>query len=434
MLGKDREVVYIIHRVEDVTEFVRLNQAGSEQHRIAEELRSRAAEMEAEIFRRAHQIQELSHQLQTELEARKRAEEERNRFFTLSQDLHCTAGFDGYFKDVNPAWEKTLNYTKAELLARPYGEFIHPDDRAATQAEAGKLSGGNVLIVFENRYRCKDGSFRWLQWSATPVLEDQIIYASARDITERKRAEEAIKLSHAQLEAANKELEAFSYSVSHDRRAPLRAMDGFSRILIEKHASGLPEEAQRYLHLVRTNAQRMGQLVDDLLTFSRLNRQSLKKQLVSPASIVHQCLNELRGEQDGRRVEISIGELPACQGDPALVKRVWLNLIGNALKYTRKREVAQIEVGAQTDAQAPDVSIYFVRDNGVGFDMQYADKLFGVFQRLHRAEEYEGTGVGLAIVQRIVQRHGGRAWVEATVDQGATFYFTLEMGAAHEQQ
>jgi signal transduction histidine kinase len=240
------------------------------------------------------------------------------------------------------------------------------------------------------------------------------------------------------LEAANKELEAFSYSISHDLRAPLRAMDGFSRILLEDFGSELPAEARRYLGLVRDNAQQMGHLIEDLLAFSRLSRLPLKKQTVLPAGIVQQALAELQLNQDQHRVDVKVGDLPACEADPALLKQVWVNLLANAFKFTRKTEQACVEIGwlsptpregrDDMDGEKPGVGCYFVKDNGVGFDMQYVHKLFGVFQRLHRAEEYEGTGVGLAIVQRIVHRHGGRVWAEAQVDKGATFYFTLEGG------
>ena len=193
VLGSDGEVCYIIHRVEDVTEFVRLRQTAADQHRATEEVR--AAEMEMEIFRRAQQIQEVNNQLRNELDAHRRADEERNRFFRLSGDMLCIAGFDGYFKDLNSAWEKTLGYTKAELLAIPYMEFIHPDDRLATLVVAEKVHGGNSIMDFENRYRCKDGSYRWFHWSATPVFEEKIIYAVARDLTQRKQADEALRAS-----------------------------------------------------------------------------------------------------------------------------------------------------------------------------------------------------------------------------------------------
>jgi signal transduction histidine kinase len=262
-----------------------------------------------------------------------------------------------------------------------------------------------------------------------------LAYLGLRTIITHKKAEEKIKKLNEdlerraiELEASNKELEAFSYSVSHDLRAPLRATDGFSRILLEKHASELPPDAQRYLNLVRDNAQQMGHLIDDLLTFSRLSRQSLKRQRVAPVEIVRPMINELQREQAGRKIEISLADLPACEADPALLKQVFVNLLSNALKYTRQREVSKIDIDWQQTDGSP---VYFVKDNGVGFDMQYVDKLFGVFQRLHRAEEYEGTGVGLAIVQRIIHRHGGRVWAHAEIDKGATFYFTLGGSSSH---
>jgi len=246
-----------------------------------------------------------------------------------------------------------------------------------------------------------------------------------------KRLENMVEERTAELEAANKELEAFSYTISHDLRAPLRAMDGFSLILIEEHAPSLSEEAQRYLQVIRDNAHQMGDLIDDLLAFSRLSRQSLKKLTVAPADLARQALEDLHVEQEGREVEITIDKLPTCQADPVLLKQVFANLLGNALKFTREREKAVIEVGCREDGDKPGDHIYFVKDNGVGFDMQYMDKLFSVFERLHRAEEYEGTGVGLAIVQRIIHRHGGHVWAEAGVNKGATFNFTLKGGTAN---
>lgn len=240
---------------------------------------------------------------------------------------------------------------------------------------------------------------------------------AAKEDLERRVADRT-----AQLEAANKELESFSYSVAHDLRAPLRAMDGFSRMVVEDFAPQLPEEAQRHLRLIRENAQQMGHLIDDLLTFSRLGRQALNRQPVNTAAIVRQVIQDLRHEHEGREVNLVVGDLPNCSADPALLKQVFVNLLSNTLKFTRTRDEASIEVRSQMNGSE---AVYLVKDNGVGFDMQYAGKLFGVFQRLHRAEEYEGTGVGLAIVQRIVHRHGGKIWAEAEVDKGATFYFTL---------
>jgi len=259
------------------------------------------------------------------------------------------------------------------------------------------------------------------------------VLAAARSLdridAERKRAEDAVNRLNedldrraTELEAANKELEAFSYSVSHDLRAPLRAIDGFSRILMEEHAPQLAPKALRYLKLVRDNTRQMGNLVDDLLAFSRLSRQPLKKQSVKTDALIHRALDELRAETNGRQVEFTVSEMPECQADPNLLKQVWINLLSNAIKYTSKREAARIEIGWKKEN---DEQVFFVKDNGVGFDMMYAHKLFGIFQRLHRSEDYEGTGVGLAIIQRIVHRHGGRVWAESQVDDGAAFYFSL---------
>jgi signal transduction histidine kinase len=226
-----------------------------------------------------------------------------------------------------------------------------------------------------------------------------------------------------QLEAANKELEAFTYSVSHDLRAPLRAMDGFSRILLHDYGESLPEQGQHYLTRVRDNAQRMGMLIDDLLTFSRLGREPLNRQAVDPGKLARRVLAEdLQAAVADRPVDITIHDLPPCHADPRLLRLVYLNLLDNALKYTRKRDAPRVEVGWE---QVNGVPAYYVKDNGAGFDMKYADRLFGVFERLHHDTEYEGTGVGLATVQRVIQRHDGRVWAEAEPDKGAAFYFTL---------
>jgi light-regulated signal transduction histidine kinase (bacteriophytochrome) len=204
----------------------------------------------------------------------------------------------------------------------------------------------------------------------------------------------------------------------------MRAIDGFSQILLQEYSAALPAEAQEYLRDVRTNTKYMGQLVDDLLALARLGRQPLNMQTTEPEAIVRRCLGELQRECPGRRIEIVIGQLPACSADPALLKQVWMNLLSNALKYTSRREAARVEIGGE-QSNSTGRPTYFVKDNGIGFDMRLADKLFGVFQRLHSAEEYEGTGVGLAIVQRIIQRHGGRIWAVGQPGRGATFSFTL---------
>ena len=252
------------------------------------------------------------------------------------------------------------------------------------------------------------------------MLEVRLLHLEIKRLY--NQVEERVEQRTAELEESNKELEAFSYSVSHDLRAPLRALDGFSQAMLDDFGPQLPEEGQRYLKTIRYSAQQMSTLIDALLEFSRFNRQELDKQAMDTSKLVHSALDELGFPWQGRQVEIRIGDLPVSSGDPVLLKQAWINLLSNALKYTNKREKAEIEIGS---TKVNGTEAFFVRDNGTGFDMRYADKLFGVFERLHRMEDYEGTGIGLAMVQRIVKRHGGRVWADAAIDRGATFHFTL---------
>ncbi|MBU4234310.1 MAG: DUF3365 domain-containing protein [Desulfobacterales bacterium] len=286
--------------------------------------------------------------------------------------------------------------------------------------------GGRTYRAYDYPFADSDGS--------PLVLELGI------DVTEKKKAEEEVlqlneeleqrvKRRTAQLEAANQELESFSYSVSHDLRAPLRAIDGFSRILLKDHADRLDAEGRRLLDIIRANTQNMGQLIDDLLAFSRLGRREVKVTDLDMETLVRNVVGELQNTLGDRTVEWDLKPLPATQADRALMQQVWVNLLGNALKFTRLKEAASIEVGCRP---AEDEDIYYVKDNGVGFAKQFAHKLFGVFQRLHRYEEFEGTGVGLALVQRIVQRHGGRVWAEGQVNGGACFSFSLPRRQAQQ--
>lgn len=235
---------------------------------------------------------------------------------------------------------------------------------------------------------------------------------------ERVKAEQAKAL----LESVNKELEAFSYSVSHDLRAPLRAISGFSQAVLEEYATRLDDEGRRYLGLIQENVHRMGRLIDDLLAFSRLGRQSMAELEVDLAAMARAVFQELAAQDPGRKIEFTIHPVPPAHGDPAMMRQVLVNLFANAIKFTRTREKGVIEFGHLAES---DDGVYYIRDNGVGFDMKYVGKLFGVFQRLHSAAEFEGTGVGLALVHRIITRHGGKVWAEGRVDQGATFYFAL---------
>ncbi len=363
-------------------------------------------------------------------DARLRASEARFRSVTESaHDAIIAADSRGTILSWNAGARTIFGYEADDVVGQPLTVLMPERYHAAHQHGLERLAATGVSRLIgqtvELLGRRKDGSEFPLELalSTWSTQEGHLYSGIIRDISARKQAEQALEERNRDLARANAELEAFSYSVSHDLRAPLRAMDGFSRILLDEHAPHLPPDAQRYVQLVRNGAQQMGALIDDLLTFSRLSRQPLAKQMVAPADLVRRALDDLRSEQDGRCIDIVLGALAPCRADPALLKQVWLNLLANALKFTGQRPAARIEIGCHQENGHP---VYSVRDNGVGFDMRYAHKLFGVFQRLHRAEEYEGTGVGLAIVERIVHRHGGAVWAEAEVGKGATFYFTLE--------
>ncbi len=311
--------------------------------------------------------------------------------------------------------------------------YADPEDRRRI-IEALKQDGRKSGVVLN--LRKKSGEIRRMLMNAFPIRyagEDCLLVGMA-DLTEQIEAEEEVRRLNselelrvkertAQLETANRELESFSYSVSHDLRTPLRSINGFATILSEEYSDILPSAAKKYLQRIEKAAVHMGLLIDDLLMFARLNRQPINKHTLQPAEILKQVFDEMSGEYEGRQVTLSIGEMPECHADPILLKAVLENLLSNAIKYTRPRPQALIEAGSLVKNGH---TVYYIKDNGVGFNMEYYDKLFGVFQRLHGKDEFEGTGVGLATVQHILHRHGGDIWAESVEGYGATFFFTLD--------
>jgi PAS domain S-box-containing protein len=349
-----------------------------------------------------------------------------------------TADFSGQVLEANDALLETVGHSRADLQGGTFNwSAITPPEYAAKDAQALEaLRGSGVVEPYEKEFLRKDGS-------RVPVLigaaklrgaEDRCV-CFVLDLTERKRAEEEVRQLNAtlerrveertrQLRESNEELESFSYSVSHDLRAPLRHLSGFADLLQKRAADGLDENARRYTRIIGDAARNAGRLVDDLLAFSRMGRAEMTKAAVNMSELVAEVVRELESESVGRAVEWKIDALPTVPGDPPMLRQVVRNLLSNALKYTRSRTPATIHVGVMPASNGDEIT-FFVQDNGVGFDMRYVDKLFGVFQRLHTAEQFEGTGIGLANVRRIITRHGGRAWAEGTPGEGATIYFTL---------
>jgi PAS domain S-box-containing protein len=338
---------------------------------------------------------------------------------------------------VNDKFCALSKYSRAELLGQDHrlvNSGHHPKEFIRdiwTTIANGRVWRGEI------KNRAKDGSYYWVDTTIVPFLGTDgrpYQYVAIRsDITRRKLIEEEIRqLNHeletrvsertAQLEAANKELEAFSYSVSHDLRAPLRHIDGFAGLLIKSDGDHISERGRRHLGHITDSAKQMGLLIDDLLIFSRMGRAEMRIERVDLGLLLEETIRLLEPEIQQRNIVWRKGVLPVVQGDPPMLRQVLVNLVANAVKYSRPRNPAEIEIGSREESGE---TVIYVRDNGVGFEMEYADKLFGVFQRLHRAEEFEGTGIGLANVRRIIVRHGGRTWAESKPGTGATFYFSL---------
>jgi len=397
---------------------------------------------EAEMQRLLHELQvhEIELELQNEeLRGANAALEEAQRLYQSLYEFSPIGYFnidrEGIISDVNLAGCTLLGYERRSVRKVPFSTFVCQ--------ECLKDFYSHLEAVYAGETDWKHQCELWL-WTRDRkriacVVESALVdrmdaslqcYSAVMDITGRKQMETDLHERSNQLELANTELESFSYTVSHDLRAPLRAIDGFSRMILKKHGDGFDEELLAKMQVIRSNVKMMGQLIDGLLTFSRLGRNSLSFTAVDMAGLVAKAWREVEAANPGRNILFTVDRLPPAEGDVTLIRQIVANLLSNAAKFTRSREKALISVGSY--GVGNDV-VYFVRDNGIGFDMAYTDNLFGVFSRLHSSDEFEGTGLGLAIVQRIVNRHGGRVWARAEPGIGATFFFTLKKASMPDE-
>ena len=388
-----------------------------------------------ELYRRARQraaLYEAELALRDERKKAKEALRMSEERLRLAQDAAKVGAWEWDLKTNENVWSEELwkLYGLEPHCCEPsyetWKQTVHHDDREKVERVVQEAAANGVELNAEWRLIDRDGSVRWLMSRGRPLPDSDgrpVRYIGiVMDITERKQAEEALKKYSAQLEDANKELESFSYSVSHDLRAPLRAIDGYARIIVKKYGDKFNEDALTKFNAIRSSIQMMGQLIDDLLAFSRLGRKDISMSKIDMEALIGDVWKLLQLTIADRNINFTVNGIPKGYGDTALIKQVYMNLLSNAIKFTKNQHTARIEVGGHVDGYE---DVYYVKDNGVGFDMRYYDKLFGVFQRLHNPDDFEGTGIGLATVQRIIHRHGGRVWAEGKVGEGATFYFSL---------
>lgn len=416
----------------------------TERKRVAEELRKLNEELEERVAMRTAELRAANEQLKNEIAVRLRIEEalliSEERFskaFRSSPDaISITTVRDSTIVDANDSFYKLTGYSAEDAIGKTtieLGTWQIPEERLAI-IDAVKKSGS--ARDFPWHLHRKSGEIRDALLSVEVIeIGGEACYLSiCHDITEQKRAEDALRVANEGLQMAMRELEAFSYSVSHDLQAPLRAISGYSIALTEEYSGRLDEEGLGYLKRIQMNTRNMSDLIEDLLTFSRTARQEMKTTSVDMVDLAREVIDGFDVDSAANRTTLKIGDLPPVRGDRAMLRALLNNLLGNAVKFTRPVGHPVIELDSFPDPQAPgERQVFYVRDNGVGFDMQYLNKLFVVFQRLHASAEFEGTGVGLAIVQRIVNRHGGRVWAEGRVGDGATFYFSLPLSAAADR-
>jgi PAS domain S-box-containing protein len=380
--------------------------------RLSETSRDELGQLAGEFNKMAEALAEQ----QTHL--RRRAEQ----FFNLTLDLLCTVSPDGRLVDLNPAWERTLGYNRDELRGYPLKELFHPDDQAMTMAAFQRVTNEPAAGRFESRCRHKEGHYRWLAWAVVISPQDQLLYAAARDITERYLAEEKLRQQTEELERSNRELEQFAYVASHDLQEPLRLVSSYVQLLARRYQGKLDQDADEFIGFVVEGANRMKSLITDLLAYSRVGSRGKEFAPVEMEEIFKRAVGTLQLAIEEAGATVTHDPLPAVLGDAVQIIQLLQNLIGNAIKF-RGTEPPRVHVGA---AQLREHWLFFVRDNGIGIDPQHTERVFVIFQRLHLQEEYPGTGIGLAICRKIVERHGGRIWVDSEPGKGATFYFTLQ--------
>jgi PAS domain S-box-containing protein len=389
--------------------------------------------LEERVAQRTAELASANVALQSEITDRKLAEkglrESEARFRSLFENMTEGVALHEMLYDdqgqavdyrivsTNPGFEAHTGL-KPEQIQEQLASIAYGTGAAPYLEEYAQVAQTGQAYAFETFFPPMQRHFRI---SVTSPKQGQFVTVF-EDVTEHRQAEEALQQLNAELEFSNREMEAFSYSVSHDLKAPIRAIQGFSRMLAGKHDSQLDKEGLRLLDVIVNNTQIMNNLIDDLLALSRLGRQQIKKSSIDLAAMARHVFEQFQEQEQKPDLQLTLQDLPKAWGDYSLINQVMMNLLGNAIKFIKAKETAIIEVGGYIQGQE---TLYYVKDNGIGFDQRYADKLFGVFQRLHRSPEYEGTGVGLSIVQRIIQRHGGRVWAEGTVGEGATFYFAL---------
>lgn len=362
-------------------------------------------------------LQDISEQVRPKMQL--------DQFWNISTDLLCIANLDGYFLKVNPRWKEVLGYSEEELKTRPFIEFVHPGDRPATLAEVALLAQGHTTIAFVNRYRTKDGSYRWFQWNSGVNVDQGLLYANARDITSQIEADQALKKYAQQLELKNKELEQFVYIASHDLQEPLRTISSLADMLKDKYSVKLDQHGNKIIKYIADASHRMQSLIKGLLDYGRMG-QNAEVTKVDCNTLLEIVLADLALFIQEKEAKVEIEALPQIEGYYTELRSLFQNLISNAIKFRKPDVTPEVRVNAQ---QRQGEWVFSVQDNGIGMEKKNLEKIFLIFQRLHSRKVYNGSGIGLAHCRKIVNLHGGEIWVESKPNEGSTFYFTIPIAA-----